>query len=612
MPANGAPRHGYGTSGASYSGSWNAYGATSGTPSTGSDVPQYRYVTKEWHEDQDAIDRNTDLIAQVNAQQVALWEAERTCANKIRALYGATALHSYQSEDDRNGYGLDEIPEGTEMPWGAPMERTEGCGEATAKFVFKDLIWEGIAVGGVWGTVQGVGTLVFGYNPETGDWFSGDAYGAAWSNLGLLAASGVMNSPVLGPILWADQAMETSGGGFLPDGVRDFKAQADEAALNTGRALIAWDKWQDDPGAALGESVFNVGTLLIPVGGAAVAGVKTAGTAASVLSKMARVVDLVDPGAWAVNGSLRLASTGLGSLDNLINGLGKSFDFDLPNIDVYAATDVGHGMNLIDEFGIDPADVTARVDAAGNDVFDFPGGRIEMPAGTFDTAVHRCTTDAAVHVPAREPELVTAGGARAETGTGVVNSVVDDAPVHHETGGAGESTIVRETNPDAGGNDGPSDPPTETGGSAGGLRDGPGGMSKNSDGGDVGSPAAAVLQGKAVDVNSQSLWLPRGIELEGTDVVRYDQGSAGRASLSMNISSCGKSRSITRIRTRSCSGVGRTMTVPTLLSRNAPTRCTSTWAATGMRRRRGMTSRPSTTCPSSSTAPRSTTRSRGI
>ena len=87
-----------------YSGSWNAYGAADTTSPT-TDIPQYRSVTKEWHEVQEYVDRNNDLIAQVNAQQVALWDAERTAANKIRALYGASPLHAYESENDRSATG---------------------------------------------------------------------------------------------------------------------------------------------------------------------------------------------------------------------------------------------------------------------------------------------------------------------------------------------------------------------------------------------------------------------------------------------------------------------------------------------------------------------------
>ncbi|MFY0104193.1 hypothetical protein ABTP95_20380, partial [Acinetobacter baumannii] len=88
---------------------------------------------------------------------------------------------------------------------------TEGCGEATAKFVFKDFLWEGIAVGGVWGTIQGLGTLVLGYNPETGDFFSTDAYGAAWGNLGMLLFAGAANTGVLAPIFQTDTLMQAMG-----------------------------------------------------------------------------------------------------------------------------------------------------------------------------------------------------------------------------------------------------------------------------------------------------------------------------------------------------------------------------------------------------------------
>ncbi|QIG39220.1 hypothetical protein G5T42_06745 [Microbacterium sp. 4R-513] len=438
----------YGTTPA-YSG-YSPYSTSSGSSTTAAaDIPKYQSVTKEWHEVQEYVDRNNDLISQVNAQQVALWEAERTCANKIRALFGGAPLHAYESENDPLGYGLDEIPEGTEMPWGAPVERSEGCGEATAKFVFKDFLWEGVIVGGVWGTIEGLGTLVLGYNPATGDWFSGDAYGAAWGNLGLLVASGVMNSPVLGPLMWADQGMEAfGGGGFLPQEVRDFKAKADEAALNTGKALIAWDKWADDPGTALGESVFNVGTILIP-GGAAVTGVKTAGTAASVLSKMARVVDLVDPASLALNGVTRLGGLGLGSLDNIIGNLDLGSKLDAPHIEVYTATDTASALKALDDWGVDMNTVTAHVDGLGNNVLEFPGGKIELPTGSFDNALDGVRggdggVDASVPSPVREPELVNAGGVRGETGPGPVNSIVDEAPVRTETGGPGESTVVRD------------------------------------------------------------------------------------------------------------------------------------------------------------------------
>lgn len=518
-------------------GSWNAYGATA------TEVEQYRTVTKEWHEVQEYVDRNNDLIAAVNAQQVALWEAERDCANRIRALYGAAPLRAAQSEDDPLGYMLDEIPEGTEMPWGAPVERSEGCGEATANFVFKDFLWEGVIVGGVWGTVQGLGTLTLGYNPETGEFFSGDAYGAAWGNLGMLLFAGAANTGILAPLFHADAALEQfGGGGFLPQEVRDFKAQADEAAINTGKALIAWDKWEDDPGTALGESVFNVGTALIPVGGAAVAGVKTASAAASVISKMARVADLIDPAAWVVNGGMRLGTAGLGSLDNLIGRIDvKPGDVNLGQVEVYTATDPAAAMRMLDDWGVDANSVTARVDANGSAVLEFPGGAIEMPAGAFDNAAGGGVraadggAEASVPAPVREPELVAAGGVRGETGPGAVNSIVDDTPARTETGASsGDSTVIREPETTTGGGgtgrdseggvrgqgaDGPhgSDSPTPHGESASGIvTDGervasyPDSLSLDESTGDVvwvvdGDARAAVPASDYVDIRHWSM-----------------------------------------------------------------------------------------------------------
>jgi len=421
------------------------------TPADAADIPQYRSVHKEWHEDQGAVDRNNELIAAVNAQMVLLWEAERTAANKIRALYGAAPLHSFQSEDDANGYGLDEIPEGTEMPWGAEVERSEGCGEATVNFVLKDFLWEGIVVGGIWGTVEGLGTLVLGYNPATGEWFSGEAYGAAWGNLGLLAAGlAIRSTPGLNLLIAADDIAQQNGGGFLPDEVREFTQSADEALLNTGKAIIAWDKWADDPGTALGESVFNVGTILIPAG-AAVAGVKTAGTAANVLSKMARIADLIDPGAWAVNGALRVGGLGLDGLKSVIGSLDLSAvdDIALGGVDVSRAADVSSALDGLLDDGVPLDQITVRVDD-GIPVLEAPGVRVELPEGAFDLPGGRGPE---VTAPVREPELVGAGGSTPHV-PHVVDSIVDEAPpVRTETGGSGEPTVVREPETTTGGSD---------------------------------------------------------------------------------------------------------------------------------------------------------------
>lgn len=360
---------GYGASGAYAGYGYNAFGSYT---QAAEDNPVTRTHHQNWDENQGAVDKNNSLIAAVSAQQVKLWAAERTCANKIRALFGAEPLRSMQSEDDALGYGLSEIPEGTEMPWGAATKRTEGCAEASLTFVFEDVIWKGIAVGGVWGTITGLGTLLLGYNPATGDFFSGDAYGAAWSGLGMLAF-GLATSGTVGIV-----------GSFVPGPVGDFFRGGQEALVNTLKGVVAWDTWAENPGEALGSSIFNIATIVIPAG-AVVGGVKTATGAANALGKAAKIVDMVDPGAWLSKGVLGGSKFIAPSVADLL----KSLDFSL-----------GDNMgNLFDGS-------TLKIANFDGSSFDFSPPKADVP-GSFDVPPAR-GADAA-DVPVRMPESVVAG-----------------------------------------------------------------------------------------------------------------------------------------------------------------------------------------------------------
>ena len=152
--------------------------------------------TIEWHEDQSSVNTNNDLISRTNDQQEALWRAERTCANAIRGLVGLGPL-SAMSESNPNGYGVDDIPDGTEMPWGAKVERTENCGEKVV---------HGVA-NGAGGMIGGVANL-FGFK-YTGDglwdqwdwewdWSLGNA-GEAWTGVGKFAVGAIVLSPAMLP-----------------------------------------------------------------------------------------------------------------------------------------------------------------------------------------------------------------------------------------------------------------------------------------------------------------------------------------------------------------------------------------------------------------------------
>ena len=355
---------------------------TSGSQYSSGDVgaqegPRFRTVTKQWHEVQEYVDRNNDLIARVDAQQVALWDAERTCASRIRTLFGGPPLRSPRSGDDRFGYGVSEIPRGASMPWGSAVERTENCGEAALTFVVKDFLWEGVVVGGVWGTVEGLLTLVAGFDPATGAFFSPDAYGAAWSSVALLGASvAIAATPPFNLIKVADEAAQLFGGGILPREIHEITDRVDEASLNAGKSLLAWDKWADDPGTALGESLFNVGTILIPAA-AAVSGVKAASAAGTALSKAARVVDLLDPSTWAISGTVRLADIGFGGFARLVDDsvAGSALD-GRPPISL-TPTDAASALAMLRELGVDSLVPLIRMQD-GVPLIEFPGGAIEL------------------------------------------------------------------------------------------------------------------------------------------------------------------------------------------------------------------------------------------
>lgn len=87
-------------------------------------IPGYRTVTRQWQEVQEYVDRNNDLVARVNAQQIALWDAERRCASTIRGLFGGRPLRALGTGDDRFGYGLSELPDDASLPWGGTVNRT--------------------------------------------------------------------------------------------------------------------------------------------------------------------------------------------------------------------------------------------------------------------------------------------------------------------------------------------------------------------------------------------------------------------------------------------------------------------------------------------------------
>jgi Tuberculosis necrotizing toxin len=390
-------------------------------------------TTVEWHEDQDSVDANNDLIRRVNAQMVLLWAAERKCANAIYDIIGFPHIEA-ASDTNPNGYGVNEIPDGAETPWGKTVERSESCGEKAANAV-GHFVWDGVIVGGIWGTVEGLGSLTLGYNPQTGEWFDGDTYGAAWSNLGKLAVGLAVTSPLTIPVI---ANMPGPAGRFLRD--------CQMTVVNAGKGLVAWDKWKDDPAAAAGEATFNIASIIIPAG-AATAPVRTsASTAAAAIRTAAKIIDVVDPASALIKVGTAGAKIAMPAIADLV----KSIDLSKIGID-----NLGTKIDIPELPKVDAPKVEVPSVNTGDMTLDTPhtGSTADVPVRTVDGT--------AVTVPAREPVLVGSGGG--DTAVHIGDSGPSGDGGH--TGGSGGTHSAGDAGSGAppsgggGGSDGPIDSP---------------------------------------------------------------------------------------------------------------------------------------------------------
>ncbi|MFG2667393.1 hypothetical protein ACGFY6_24520 [Streptomyces sp. NPDC048387] len=230
---------------------------------------------KHWKDDGDKIDENNDLIHDVNAAVSAFWAAERTCANKIRALYCAAPLVADDGSHGANMYGYkgEDLNKAQDLPWGSQLEETHRAWEIG--YWVKSFVWDGLIVDGIWGTIRGLGTLV-----GVDGW---DKAGQAWTGLAKLATGLTIASiPGVGTAFWLADDKD------LPGWIRDSRT----AVKETGKALVAWDEWGKNPARAAGAVTFNVLTTVF-TGGAGTAA--KAGTVAKVISVAGKAGRLIDP-----------------------------------------------------------------------------------------------------------------------------------------------------------------------------------------------------------------------------------------------------------------------------------------------------------------------------
>ncbi|MFF3359893.1 protein phosphatase, partial [Streptomyces sp. NPDC002917] len=240
----------------------------------------------EWEYDEDKVDEHNQLRDDVTATVAAFWAAERTCHNKITALFGGTQMVAGDGSDrkDQYGFNADDL-KNAKLPWGDPVEEKHHAWEV-GHWV-KSFVWDGLIVDGIWGTIKGLGTLV-GF----GGW---DAMGQAWKGLAQLATGLAITAiPGAGALFW------TLPDDKLPSWLRDSRT----AMKETGKALVAWDEWGKNPGRAAGAVTFNVLTTVFTGGaGAGVSGAGKAGAVAKVLSAAGKAGKVIDPMTYIAKGA---------------------------------------------------------------------------------------------------------------------------------------------------------------------------------------------------------------------------------------------------------------------------------------------------------------------
>lgn len=271
----------------------------------------------DWQYDGDKVEEHNALRGEITATVAAFWAAERTCHNKITALWNGTQMVAGDGSDrkDQYGFSADDM-KNAKVPWGDPVEEKHHWYEA-GHWV-KSFVWDGLIVDGVWGTIKGLGTLV-GF----GGW---DAMGQAWKGLAQLGTGLVLSAlPGVSTAFW------TLPDSKLPSWLRDSRT----AMKETGKSLVAWDEWGKNPGRAAGAATFNVVTTVFTGGaGGAASGAGKAGAAAKVISAAGKAGRAIDPMTYIAKGT----GAGLSKIGDISKAVRGAGNIEIPRLPDEAIT----------------------------------------------------------------------------------------------------------------------------------------------------------------------------------------------------------------------------------------------------------------------------------
>lgn len=241
---------------------------------------------ENWDKDADKIEEHQTLMHDVNVAQEAFTAAEIACNNKITALVGGTqyvmntgAKQFMPLGAELYGYSAEVLDQAKELPWGTPVTQAHDWWDPDdLGYYAKSFFWDGFIVDNVWGTIDGLATLVGVHGS--------DEAGQAWEG-------------VVRAIVGAETYLMESGG-KEPTGVfaTDFAQDSKEYAKEFGKSFVAWDMWKENPARAAATVVFN--GLTLGAGPLKIASAGKAGTAAKVATTVAKVGDVIDPVGAAV------------------------------------------------------------------------------------------------------------------------------------------------------------------------------------------------------------------------------------------------------------------------------------------------------------------------
>lgn len=309
----------------------------------------------KWREDGDLVEENNTRHDEITETWLAFQAVERACHAKIVALVGGHALQIDDGSGKKGtyGYDADALKDVKGLPWGDPVE------ESKPWWHVHEHAWDfvkGFFVDGVWGTVKGLGTLV-----GTDGW---DAAKQAWSGLGKLATGLALSNPYIGGALFWSIPDDK-----LPAYLRDSR----NAVKETGKALLAWDQWGENPSRAAGAVTFNVVTTVFTGGtGGAASGAGKAAVAAKALSYAGKVGRIVDPMTYVFKG----AGMALTKISDVMAGFKGLGNIEAPTLPEGAITLPDGAFKLHDGTLYLPEGA-----AVPEGAFEVPGNSVKLPDG---------------------------------------------------------------------------------------------------------------------------------------------------------------------------------------------------------------------------------------